>query len=129
MKPAASKKPATADDWARLLAGLLPHLHIIHHIRGRLRVRLHAGVMDWLAQWPDAAPEDRLAQWPGVTALHLNKTAASLVIEYDARRIPPHWWERLLHSRGEALPALLAEIGLSADFDPLSFHSFEGANA
>ncbi|MDG4598162.1 MAG: hypothetical protein P9F75_21140 [Candidatus Contendobacter sp.] len=128
MKPSDSTIPPSGDDWARL-AGLLPHLRIVHHVRGRLRVRLHAGVLGWLAQGPNAAPESWLARLPGITALHLNKSAASLVIEYDARRIPPQWWERLLHSRGEALPVLLAEVGLFTDPDHCSSHPPEGAPA
>ena len=64
---------------------------------------------------PDVVPEAWLARLPGIAALRLNKAAASLVIEYDARRIPPQWWERLLHSRDEALPDLLAEVGLIVD--------------
>ena len=121
MKPSNPETPASADDWTQL-ASLLPHLHIIHHVRGRLRVRLHPGVSGWLAQWPNAAPESWLARLPDITALHLNKAAASLVIEYDARRIPPQWWERLLHAQREALPALLAEVGLLADPDHFSSH-------
>lgn len=124
MKPSDSKMSPSADDWTRL-AGLLSHLRIVHHVRGRLRVRLRAGVLGWLAQWPNAAPENWLARLPGVTALHLNKAAASLVIEYDAGRIPPQWWERLLHTRSEALPALLAEVGLLVDSDHFS-HPPEG---
>lgn len=119
MKFADPKKPTRVDNGVRL-AGLLPHLRIVHHVRGRLRVRLHAGVLDWLAQWPDVAPETWLARLPGVTTLHLNKAAASLVIEYDARRIPPQWWERLLRAQNEALPALLAEAGLLADLHDFS---------
>ena len=118
MKPANLEITPSADDWSRL-AGLLPHLRIVHHVRGRLRVRLHAGVASWMAQWPNAAPESWLARLPGITALHLNKAAASLVIEYDAQRIPPHWWERLLHGQHETLPALLAEVGFLADRDRL----------
>ena len=125
MKFADPKKPTRVDNGARLV-GLLPHLRIVHHVRGRLRVRLHAGVLDWLAQSPNADPETWLARWPGITALHLNKAAASLVIEYDARRIPPQWWERLLHARSEALPALLAEAGLLADPDSCFSHPPEG---
>ena len=127
MKPSNSTIPPNGDDWSRL-AGLLPHLRIVHHVRGRLRVRLHAGVLGWLAQGPDTAPEAWLARWPGITALHLNKAVASLVIEYDARRIPPQWWERLLESRSEALPALLAEVDLPADCIPFFSSQPEGAS-
>ena len=118
MKPSNSTIPPSVDDWSRL-AGLLSHLRIVHHVRGRLRVRLHTGLLGWLAQWPNVAPENWLARLPGITALHLNKAAASLVIEYDARRIPPQWWERLLHGQRETLPALLAEVDLLADRDRL----------
>ena len=83
--------------------------------------------MSRLAQWPNAAPEAWLARLPGITALHLNKAAASLVIEYDAQRIPPAWWEQLLRSRDETLPALLAEIGLSVDRNRF-FSTPEGAS-
>ncbi|MEI2783075.1 MAG: hypothetical protein V9H25_18270 [Candidatus Competibacter sp.] len=128
MKSADPEISPSADDWSRL-AGLLPHLRVVHHVRGRLRVRLHAGVLGWLAQGPNAEPESWLDRVPGIIALHLNKAAASLVIEYDARRIPPQWWERLLHGRSEALPALLAEVGLLTASDHFSSHLPEGASA
>lgn len=115
------------EDWARL-ADVLPHLRVIHHVRGRLRLRLQAGLFSRLAGWPNAAPETWLAQLPGITALHLNKAAASLVIEYDARRIPPPWWEQLLCSQQETLPACFAEIGLIVAGDPL-FSTPEGVTA
>ena len=125
MKPQL-KNPLSADDWTQL-AGLLPHVRVIHHVRGRLRLRLQAGLLNGLAQWPGATPETWLAQLPGITALHLNKAAASLVIEYDARRIPPSWWEQLLCSQHQALPTRFAEIGLNVDRDYV-FSTPEGAS-
>jgi hypothetical protein len=99
------------------LNGLMAHVSIVHHVQGRLRLRLHSGVLAWLAQTPDGSPESWLARLPGVSGLRLNKAAASLLIEYDARLIPPNWWERLL--RGDNASALLAEIGFaSPDFFP-----------
>jgi len=123
-----TKTPLSPDEWRRL-ASLLPHLRLIHHVRGRLRLRLRTGVSHWLAQYPDVVPEAWLARLPGIAALRLNKAAASLVIEYDARRIPPQWWERLLHSRDEALPDLLAEVGLIVDRAHLFSHPSEGVFA
>jgi len=119
---------ATADDWSRL-AELLPHLRIVHHVRGRLRLRLGDGVLELLAQWPDVAPDDWLARLPGVTALQMNRLAASLVVEYDPRRIPPQWWERLLRAQSGTLPAVLAEVDLPAGHAPYMFSRLEGASA
>lgn len=128
MSAAQQNPTANATDWARL-AEVLPHLRIVHHVRGRLRLRLGAGILGWLAQWPDAAPEDWLARLPGVTALQMNTLAASLVVEYDPRRIPPQWWERLLGAQGATLPAVLAEVDLSADRVSHIFSRLEGASA
>jgi hypothetical protein len=88
------------------LSALLVHVSIIHHVRGRLRLRLHPGILQWL----DNTPERWLAHLPGVSALRLNKAAASLVIDYDAGRLSPEWWERLLVGGEVAL--LLAEVDL-----------------
>lgn len=96
--------------------------HIVHHVRGRLRLRLHAGMMGWLAQSPHT-PEDWLARLPGIQQWQLNHAAASLVIFYDVQHIPPTWWERLFSSRYDALPTLLAEIGVISPATPSTFHS------
>lgn len=128
MSAANSIPTANADDWSRL-AELLPHLRIAHHVRGRLRLRLGAGLLELLAQWSDVAPEDWLARLPGVTALQMNRLAASLVVEYDPRRIPPQWWERLLSAQGETLSAVLAEVDLPTDRVSHIFSRLEGVSA
>lgn len=113
--------PPVTEEWA-WLAGLLPHVSIVHHVRGRLRLRLHASVMAWLAQ-SKITPETWLARLPGIYELQLNRVAASLVIHYDVRCISPTWWERLLSSPPEKLHELLAEIGVTSSATPATFHS------
>ncbi len=98
-------------DW-HLITQLLAQLDIVHHVRGRLRVRLHPNAFGLLPKIGNARAQDWLTQLPGVTDLRLNLSAASLVIQYDSQRIQPQWWERLIRASRTELPDLLAEIGV-----------------
>lgn len=101
------------DMNGNLIAQLLPQLRIVHHVRGRVRVRLQPGVLDLLPKIKNGQAEAWLKQLPGVTDLRLNLSAASLVIQYDSQRIQPQWWERLVCASRAELPDLLAEIGVA----------------
>lgn len=98
-------------DW-NVLPQILAHLQIVHHVRGRVRVRLLPGIMAVLPKLNGANAEQWLTRIPGVLDLRLNLAAASLVIQYDAARIQPQWWERLIVASGQDLPALFAEVGM-----------------
>ncbi len=100
-------------DW-QVLPHILRHLQIVHHVRGRLRVRLMPGVMAFLPRFNGGKPEAWLARIPGVVDLRLNLAAASLVIQYDAGRIAPQWWERLMAAPAQDMPSLFAELGVAA---------------
>lgn len=99
-------------NW-HVLPGILANLRMVHHVRGRLRVRLLPGAMVFLPAREIQAAEQWLARIPGVVDFRLNPGAASLVIQYDASRIQPQWWERLLRASESALPALFAEVGIT----------------
>jgi len=96
-------------DW-NVLPQILAHLQIVHHVRGRVRLRLRPGIMAILPKLNGASAEQWLARIPGVLDLRLNLAAASLVIQYDAARIQPQWWERLITTPSQDLPALFAEL-------------------
>jgi len=98
-------------DW-NLISQLLSQLSIVHHVRGRVRVRLKPSVLNLLPKIKNGRAEDWLAQLPGITDLRLNLSAASLVIQYDSQRIQPQWWERVVRASRPELPALFAEIGV-----------------
>lgn len=94
------------------LAGLLrlrAELAIVHHIPGRIRLRLGPGVLDW-AQAEGLGP-DQAAHWlgalPGVKGARINAAAASLVIEYDPRRLEPCSWETLVLGDDDAVLGLV----------------------
>lgn len=87
-------------------------LGIIHHIPGRIRLRLGPKVLALGARADTAAALDWLDTLPGITGVRLNAAAASLVIVYDPARLDPQWWETLI--LGEDDEALALALGLLA---------------
>lgn len=78
------------------LLGLRRHLAILHHLPGRIRLRLGP------ALWGAAARIDRdifqtlLDDLEGIRDVRVNLAVASVVIEYDPDRLPPAHWETLV---------------------------------
>jgi len=91
------------------LARLRNYLTIKHHIPGRIRIKFAPGILaEPLAR---ELMQSRPALPPGVRDVRLNAAAWSVVIEYDARHIPPAMLEELLHAADDARAAeLLAEL-------------------
>jgi hypothetical protein len=89
-------------DLATLL-GLRRHLSIVHHMPGRIRLRLGPSL------WGSASRLDRdlfqglLDHLDGIHDVRVNKAVASVIIEYDPHRVPPDDWETLV--RGDATAA------------------------
>ncbi|MDW8319558.1 MAG: hypothetical protein RMN53_17165 [Anaerolineae bacterium] len=88
------------------LLGLRRHLSIVHHLPGRIRLRLAPCLWADAARWDDAGLRDSLQRLEGIRAVRVNKAVASVIIEYDPQLVPPQQWETLVH--GEDMVA--AEI-------------------
>jgi hypothetical protein len=79
------------------------HLSIVHHLPGRIRLRLGP------ALWRAAAGADRarfktvLDGLEGIRDVRINVAVASVVVEYDPKKISPDDWETLV--RGDAASA------------------------
>lgn len=97
---------------ADLLAAL-KSCRIVHHIPGRLRVKLGViagGTMPSLAE--GEALLERLRGIEGVTSVAVNRLARSCTVEYAPARISPAAWHDLLAGTGsDAANALLAQFG------------------
>lgn len=105
-------RPASDPDFAaqvELLLAMRRHLHIAHHIPGRLRLRADAGLLELARQWHgqpvqlDAAV--RIID--GFRSARINRVAASAVIEYDPSRVPPAAWHQLLEGDDEQALSVL----------------------
>jgi hypothetical protein len=86
------------------------HLRIVHHVPGRVRLRLGSGLLEAA----DAVARSSLAGWletvDGIRGLRLNLAAASVIIEYDPQRLPPEAWKTLVNGSDEAALALLQTL-------------------
>jgi hypothetical protein len=85
-------------------------LAIAHQVPGRIRLRIDPELADWALRQKLGIDEAAawLAALPGILGVRANPIAASVVVEYDARRIAPDWWETLiLGADNEALELLL----------------------
>ena len=97
------------------LLGLRRHLVIVHHLPGRIRLRLGA------ALWGTAAGMDRarfktlLDGLEGIRDVRVNVAVASVVVEYDPKQISPDDWETLVlgdaAAAGDLLNQWLARYG------------------
>lgn len=108
----AQHSPANADHWLTALLPLRRHLAIAHHIRGRLRLRLALSGVSAVSPGLVAKLQDQVASVPAIRSVRVNLAALSVVIEYDAGRIPADWWQALLRASDDEAPRLLAQLGI-----------------
>jgi hypothetical protein len=79
---------------------LAPHTEIVHHIPGRIRLRLKRSGLEVISR---IDVEALMHSVPGIRNLRINPLVGSLTLEYDQKRLPYSLWERLgaLHTRPE----------------------------
>lgn len=91
-----------APDLASLL-GLRRHLSIVHHLPGRIRLRLGPSLWGNASQFDQGRFQGLLDRLEGIRDVRVNKAVATVIIEYDPQRVPPGDWETLV--RGDAAAA------------------------
>lgn len=74
------------------------HLSLVHQVPGRLRLRLGPGLWAQAGKISETGLRQGLKSIQGIRDVRLNITAASLIIEYDAKAIEPEAWQRLLEA-------------------------------
>lgn len=81
------------------LQQLRRHIAIVHHIPGRIRVRLGAALRHSPLGIDRSRLQGLLAAVEGIQAIRINPGVGSAVIHYDRHLIAPEDWETLV--RGE----------------------------
>lgn len=96
-----------------MIPDLTPFLHlrryitIVHHVPGRIRLKLSLTALAHLPKVDPAPFVDLVARVKGVKETRVNKSALSVVVEYDPQAIPAPLWERLLKAEPEEVTAIL----------------------
>lgn len=83
------------------------HLNLVHHVPGRLRLRIGAGIFATLGGDRREALGEALQAVDGIDRVEVNARAASVTVHYDPRRLSPGAWETLLEGSDEEALALL----------------------
>lgn len=94
--------PDESPDLAALL-GMRRHLSIVHHLPGRIRVRLGPSLWGHAACFDRDLFQNLLDRLEGIRDVRVNKAVASVIIDYDPHLVPPDDWETLV--RGDATAA------------------------
>lgn len=87
--------PSQNAERSNFIADLLllaPHTEIVHHIPGRIRLRLRRSGLDVIAK-TDVA--NLMQNIPGILKLRVNPVVGSLTLEYDPKRLSHSLWEKL----------------------------------
>ncbi|SEP69141.1 Heavy-metal-associated domain-containing protein [Ectothiorhodospira magna] len=92
------------------LTQLLGQVRVVHHLRGRIRLKLDADLkaLATAADIPDM--EKMLSALPGVSSVRLNLLARSCVVTYDAEVIPMSAWEDFLRGQDTDAARTLSQI-------------------
>lgn len=98
-----------AIDLAEVVS-LLHQLKVVHHVPGRIRLRVTSGLRRWLAAI-DAGSLRRITDAvEGIRSVRVNPAAASVIITYSTDKINPQWWESLIEGRRDKSVALLRAL-------------------
>lgn len=75
---------------------LRSHIAIVHHVPGRIRVRLDAALRHRSLGIDRAPLQGLFAAVGGIQEVHINPSVGSVVIQYDPHWIAPEDWETLV---------------------------------
>jgi hypothetical protein len=86
------------------------HLKIVHHIPGRVRLRVGAAVFDELGSVDTDLFDNILGAIDGIKEVRVNVGAGSVVINYVPTNIKPSWWDTLVHGEDSKAMDLLKKL-------------------
>jgi hypothetical protein len=98
--------PRHLPDLGQLHA-LRRHIDIVHHIPGRVRLRLGLALLGRLDEVDGTLFKRVVAALDGIRDVRVNAAALSVVIQYEPARIPPALWHTLTEGEDSQVEALL----------------------
>lgn len=103
-----SKAAAMEEPRPNLLENLLriaPHTEVVHHIPGRIRLRV---LLSGLNVVKGIDLEGMIGVLPGIKGVRINAIVGSVVIQYDSEKLPYSFWEQLRQVREK--PQLVEQL-------------------
>ncbi|MDV7212058.1 HMA2 domain-containing protein [Azotobacter beijerinckii] len=89
----------------------LVYIRVVHHIQGRIRLKLVAGYESLAGQGRQARQfQSILDRTPGVHGVRVNLLARSCTVEYDPQVIPVEAWDDFLTGVESPAAAILEQI-------------------
>lgn len=102
----------TILDLGTLLA-LRGHVQVVHHVPGRIRLRIAPTLVKNAWRMDRTHIEQALCSMSGIGGVRINPAAGSVVVEYVPSRFAPETWDLLLRGdEGAARERLETLLGL-----------------
>ena len=108
--PADSASAVSVEDILRLR----PYLRIVHHVHGRIRVRLSAAALRAAHRGHLTAFRRFIESLDGVRTVRLSEATLSAVVDYDRCGVPPELWHVLIDGPDDAARRAFAALTSSA---------------
>lgn len=86
------------------------HLKIVHHVTGRIRLRLNSSIKKELGSIDKALIDKVIKSIDGIRDVRMNALAGSVIISYSANRLKPDWWETLINANDIDAQNLLEQL-------------------
>lgn len=86
------------------------HLNIIHHVPGRLRVRLSMQALPGVQAATVNGFKSAIEAIDGVRKLRISAPTLSAIIEYDRADLQPHLWDQLIEGPDELAQQTFAAL-------------------
>lgn len=96
----------TADDVIRLRG----RLQIVHHVRGRLRVRFSRRVLESSQSSQVEGLRRFIESLEGVRRFRISALTGSAIVDYDQNDLSPELWESLIEGPDEAVRRAFSAI-------------------
>lgn len=78
------------------LLRIAPHTVVVHHIPGRIRLRVLPSGLN-VVRGVDV--DSVIGSLPGIKGVRINATVGSVVVEYDSGKLPYSFWENMRQLR------------------------------
>ncbi len=96
---------------------LRKHLKIVHHVDGRIRLRIAASILKDMKSIDKDTLKHVISAIDGIKDVRMNMVAATIVISYRVQTIEPTWWHALIDGDDDKAIELL-EMLITTNLTP-----------